>query len=151
MPEDPPIFYHQPSRPPAPLFRWYVVFPLLGLVAIAFLLAVIVPSFENHPPPTKRQATISDLANLRTALYLFYSDTGRYPTTAEGLLALVTQPPGLAGWQGPYIEAVCPDQWGTPYRYTSPASAPKKPFDLTSAGPDRTFGTPDDLTPDSPP
>jgi general secretion pathway protein G len=150
MPEVHPIPENQPPRPPAPLFRWSVVYPLLGLVAIAVLLSVIVPDFGTHPP-NRRSATIADLSNLRTALDLFHSDTGRYPTIAEGLAALVTQPPGLAGWQGPYIEQVCPDQWGTPYRYVCPATNPKKPFDLSSAGKDRTFGTPDDLTSESAP
>ena len=155
MPEDQPILEYQSRRPPdadlfgsppAPLFRWYVVYPLLGLVAIAFLMAAIVPRVENHPRDAKRRATIADLSNLRTALNLFVFETGRYPTTAEGLFALVAQPPGLTGWQGPYIEQVLPDKWGTPYRYVYPATASKEPFELSSAGEDGTFGTPDDLT-----
>jgi general secretion pathway protein G len=156
MSEERPIQNHYSQRPgfspsPATLFRWIIMYPLLGLVGCFSLWAVLVPRSGIYTEADRRRTGNSDLYNFRTALEAFRLDTGRYPTTAEGLDALVTQPTGLAGWIGPYVEQILPDKWGTPYRYVCPATTSTKPFELSSAGPDHTFGTPDDLTLDSHP
>ena len=78
------------------------------------------------------------------ALDAFEEDTGRYPTTAEGLGALV-MPPDCEGWNGPYLERMLTDKWGTPYRYTCLPPAADWFFELRSAGHDQTFGTRDDI------
>ncbi len=78
-------------------------------------------------------------AELEGALDLFKLDTGRYPTTKEGLKALI-QDPGVAGWGGPYMkkEQVPADPWGRPYRYRCPGTQGE--YDLWSYGADGVAG-----------
>ena len=75
--------------------------------------------------------------SMSTPLVAFKNDLGRFPTTAEGLAALLRCPPGLEGrWQGPYLEELPLDPWGHPYQYRSPATKSTKGYDLWSFGPD---------------
>src|SRR4051794_3779620 len=77
------------------------------------LLAVVVPKFTHSDVggPSAR----SDVAALSTMLDAFAADTGRYPTDAEGLAALLSPPRGIAGWRGPYVQQLRNDRWGHPY------------------------------------
>ena len=82
-----------------------------------------------------------------TALEMYRNDVGSYPTTAQGLKALVTQPKGAANWSGPYVSggiARLRDPWGQMLRYTSPGRRNKE-FDLWSTGPDGKDGTGDEV------
>ena len=106
------------------------------------------PTLPIPQPGTPRRNTPAvDFANLNTALAAFKIDNGRIPTAAEGLAVLTKSPGGdlQKTWHGPYLDKVPLDQWGNAYRY-----APSGPatFDLTSAGPDGKFDTPDDITND---
>jgi general secretion pathway protein G len=80
---------------------------------------------------------------------LFENDTGRYPTTEEGLLALIVNPL-IINWRGPYLKSasIPMDPWGNPYRYTYPSELTSSEFlyDIVSAGPDGTYGNNDDVT-----
>ena len=73
---------------------------------------------------------------IKGALQLFYIDVGRYPNQAEGLLALVGQPPSAQNWRGPYLEVRqdISDPWGREYIYRSPGK--EKAFDLSTYGRD---------------
>jgi type II secretion system protein G len=62
-------------------------------------------------------AAKTDVANLSTAVDAFATDTGRYPTEAEGLDVLVTQPTGLSAWNGPYLQQLKTDPSARPYVY----------------------------------
>ena len=126
------------------------------LVGMAILLAVlwVAPRIWPAMLPAllgrdgcgdRRNATQVDLRNMAAAIELFSDDTGRYPATEEGLVALVDAPEGLEDWRGPYLKKIVPDKWGTPYRYSFPGPKSGGPFDLISAGADRKFGTRDDL------
>ncbi|MDC0976686.1 type II secretion system protein GspG, partial [bacterium] len=75
----------------------------------------------------------------------FRIDTGNYPTTAQGLDALVTEPQGVRGWRGPYVEKLPMDPWQQPYEYRFPGTKNKSSFDLFSKGRDQTVGTDDDI------
>ena len=67
----------------------------------------------------------------------FRQDLGRFPTTAEGLAALVTEPNGgLASWKGPYVRAIHPDPWGNQLQYRSPGKHNFDTYDFWSLGPD---------------
>jgi len=87
----------------------------------------------------------ANLAILESALDQFELDCGRYPTAAEGLAALVSRPPDVAGWHGPYVKKLADDPWGRPYRYRCPGLH-KNDFDLFSIGPDGAEGGRDEIT-----
>jgi general secretion pathway protein G len=101
-------------------------------------------------PDARTIAARSDLTGLETALDAYEIDTGQYPTTAEGLKALVTSPfngrLGAGNWHGPYVRAVPNDPWGRPYRYRYPGAIQPLVLQLWSTGPDGQDGTADDIT-----
>ncbi len=119
---------------------------LLVLVILATLAAVVVPRFTRRSQQARTTAARVDIANLEVALDTFEIDTGRYPTTEEGLGALVEQPAGLTGWHTPYIKRGVPnDPWGTPYVYRCPGQHNTSGYDLHSFGPDGRGGGDDDI------
>jgi general secretion pathway protein G len=68
---------------------------------------------------------------------LYKLDVGSYPTTDQGLEALITRPPGASRWAGPYLKGdkLPEDPWGRPFVYRSPSQRPNREFDLYSLGP----------------
>ena len=87
----------------------------------------------------KSKTAVVQIADLDKSLELFKLDVGRYPTTAEGLQALVKQPGSIAGWNGPYLKGALPnDPWGNAYRYTSPVA--NGGFEIVSLGADNAPG-----------
>jgi general secretion pathway protein G len=87
-------------------------------------------------------------ADLDSALRTYKNDTGAYPSSREGLKALVEQPDNVNNWKGPYISAdVLKDAWGMPYQYAYPGRhGGMTKYDAWSMGPDQKNGTPDDIT-----
>lgn len=121
---------------------------LLVLVILAVLAAVVAPKFTSRSEQARNTAAATDIASLETALDAFEVDTGRFPTTDEGLAALVTEPAGIKtdAWRGPYIKRGVPkDPWGNAYTYQQPGRYNTRSFDLSSAGPDGQQGTADDI------
>jgi type II secretion system protein G len=88
-----------------------------------------------------RKAT-GEVAVLNAALDLFRADCGRFPSTAEGLVALVLNP-GTNAWRGPYVNLVKPDPWLTRYLYSTDGTNAW----AASAGPDKIPGSADDIRP----
>ncbi len=89
-------------------------------------------------------------SSVKTPLTAYRIDMGGYPSTAEGIQALVTSPQGKAdNWKGPYIESpggkLPLDPWQEPYIYRFPGVRNKDSYDLYSKGADKTEGTPDDI------
>jgi len=89
-------------------------------------------------------------SSVKTPLTAYRIDMGGYPTTAEGLQALVSAPQNRAdSWKGPYIESpggkLPMDPWQEPYLYRFPGIKNKDSYDLYSKGPDKAEGTPDDI------
>ena len=80
------------------------------------------------------------ITTFKTALQAFHEDSGRLPSTAEGLSALIAKPASLREkqWRGPYLfsDAIPRDPWGHDYVYRSPAEHGTNEFDLYSLGPD---------------
>ncbi len=119
---------------------------LLVLVILATLAAVVVPRFAKRSEQAKITAAGADIANLEVALDSFEVDTSRYPTTEEGLSALVEQPSNVTTWHGPYIKRGVPkDPWGNGYVYTCPGTHNTSGYDIYSFGPDGVDGGGDDI------
>jgi type II secretion system protein G len=94
------------------------------------------PSTRPARPDPRVEFARNNLASFDVALDAFEIDNARYPTTAEGLLALVQKPAGLASWHGPYVRKLVNDPWDHPYVYKSPGVHNPTGFDLSSNGPD---------------
>ena len=109
---------------------------LVVMVIIGMLAAVVAPRYFSQVGKSRIKAARAQLDSLDKALEQFRLDTGRLPTTEEGLGALNAAPPGMTNWDGPYLKkAVPPDPWGRPYIYAQPGSH-NNDFDLESYGRD---------------
>jgi general secretion pathway protein G len=97
------------------LVELLVVLAIIGLVA-----AMATPQVLRYLASAKVSTTQAQLANIGSALELFYLDTGSYPTAEAGLEALVKAPAGTAVWNGPYLRTNVPlrDGWGNEFKYS---------------------------------
>lgn len=120
---------------------------LLVMVILVVLAAVVVPKFASRGEQARLTAAAQDISAMETALDAFEIDNGRYPSTEEGLNALITAPSNLTSWHGPYLNktGTPTDPWGSPYVYTYPGNHKQNGFDLYSLGKDMREGT-DDVT-----
>lgn len=116
--------------------RGFTLIELLVVLAILTLLAGLVgPRVLGQLGGAKAKTAGVQIADLDKSLELFKLDVGRYPTTEEGLEALVKRPGSVNGWAGPYLKGGVPsDPWGHPYRYTSPG--PNGGIEILSLGSD---------------
>lgn len=105
--------------------RGFTLIELLVVLAILTLLAGLVgPRVLNQLGGAKARTAAVQIADLDKSLELFKLDVGRYPTTEEGLDALVKRPGSVNGWTGPYLKGGVPsDPWGHPYRYANSGGA----------------------------
>lgn len=117
---------------------------LLVLVILGVLAAVVVPKFTGRTEDAKIKACKAEMSGVKTSLNAFEIDCGSYPTTEQGLNALVQNPGNLDGWKRPYLDKVPTDPWGHPYVYRCPGSNGAD-FDLMSMGPDGHEGGNDDI------
>ena len=133
------IINHQSSiRKGFTLIELMVVVVILGILA-----TMVVPKVMSKPEQARRTKAAVDIRSIQTALNLFKADTGRFPTTAEGLQALVTNP-GIKGFAADgYLERVPTDPWGKKYLYISPG-VHHKDYDLKSCGKDGEDGGSED-------
>src|SRR5712675_1739233 len=113
------------------LVEMLVVITIIGLI-----MGLIGPRVLNYLSESKVKAAKIQLQSLGSALDLFYLDAGRFPSTAEGLTALVQRTPGIAAWNGPYLKGgnVPNDPWNHPYVYRSPGE--RSPYEIVSYGAD---------------
>jgi general secretion pathway protein G len=120
---------------------------LVVIVIISILAALIVPQLINKADQARVAKAKSDIASLGTALQTYRLENGAYPTTDEGLNALVTQPSDAPNWKGPYItqHAVPPDPWGHPYAYQQPGPNGED-YLISSYGPSGQSGGSDNIT-----
>ena len=116
--------------------RGFTLIELLVVLAILTLLAGLVgPRVLNQLGGAKSKTAGVQIADLDKSLELFKLDVGRYPTTEEGLDALVTRPGSANGWTGPYLKGGVPtDPWGKPYKYANPG--PNGGIEILSLGAD---------------
>ncbi len=127
--------------------RGFTLIELMVVIVILGLLAtIIMPKILDRPEQARRLKARVQIRNFQSALALFKTDTGRFPTTSQGLEAFINDP-GLRGWkQGGYIEGgkVPLDPWGNQYIYLCPGIH-SDDYDLESYGKDgEDGGTGDD-------
>lgn len=115
---------------------------MVVVVIMSILALVIVPRVINRPDQARLARVQSDLAVLENALQLYKLDNLRFPTTEQGLSALVSKPesdPVPPNWaQNGYIDRLPEDPWGGPYQYLSPGVHGE--FDVFTYGADRVTG-----------
>lgn len=109
---------------------------LVVISIIALIMALVGPRVLHFLSESKVKAAKIQIESLGTALDLYALDVGRYPSTSEGLSALIGPPGGSNGWNGPYLKGnvVPSDPWGKPYVYRSPGQ--HGPYDVMSYGAD---------------
>jgi general secretion pathway protein G len=112
------------------LVEMLVVITIIGLI-----MALVGPRVLNYLGESKAKAAKIQLESFASALDLYYLDLGRYPSSNEGLGALV-HPSNTSGWNGPYLRggALPNDPWGHPYLYRSPGD--RAPYTIISLGSD---------------
>jgi general secretion pathway protein G len=115
---------------------------MVVIVILGVLAALIVPKIMSRPDEARVVAARQDVASLMQALKLYRLDNRRYPTTEQGLAALVSKPtlaPVPEGWKsGGYIERLPLDPWGKPYQYLNPGL--RGEIDVFSFGADGVAG-----------
>src|ERR1700733_8620699 len=113
------------------LVEMLVVITIIGLI-----MGLIGPRVLNYLSESKVKTARIQLQSFASALDLFYLDAGRFPSTSEGLTALIRQTPGVSAWNGPYLKGgnVPNDPWNNGYVYRSPGE--RGPYDIMSYGSD---------------
>lgn len=117
---------------------------MVVVVILGVLGALVLPNLMGRPDQAKLTAARTDIQSISTALEIYRLDNGRYPTTAQGLEALVKRPslaplPRLWNPQG-YLKSMPADPWGTTYQYASPGTRSNLGYDLYSLGADGRAG-----------
>ena len=110
---------------------------LVVLTIISLIVGLVGPRVLNYLGESRVKTARLQIENFGSALDLFYMDTGRYPTTSEGLAALIQRPSDVEVWNGPYIKGsrLPPDPWGNNYLYRSPVNH-LPPYEIISLGSD---------------
>lgn len=112
------------------LVEMLVVITIIGLI-----MGLVGPRVLNYLAESKVKTAKIQIESLSAAVDLYYLDNGHYPSSNDGLDALVRRPSGDASWSGPYLRtATTPaDPWGHPYLYKSPGD--HAPYEVASYGP----------------
>src|SRR5579884_2816976 len=114
------------------LLELLVVLAILGL-----LIGLVAPRVLGILGTAKEKIAQQSIQRLETVLDIYKLDVGNSPTTEQGLQALLTRPPDVAHWNGPYLKGntVPEDPWGHPFVYRSPSERQGYDYDLYSLGP----------------
>jgi general secretion pathway protein G len=107
---------------------------LIVMIILGLLAALVAPKMFQKVGSSRQKAAKAQISMIGTALDAYRLDCGRYPTTEEGLQALMKNP-GIETWDGPYLsKEIPPDPWGRPYYYRFPGEHGE--YDLYSLGAD---------------
>jgi general secretion pathway protein G len=113
---------------------------LVVLVILGLLAGLVGPRVLKYLASAKTDTAALQIEEFAAGLDLFHLEVGRYPTSAEGLNALVNQPGTLSNWNGPYLRKskIPTDPWNKDYRYESPGKYGE--YDIYSLGSDNAEG-----------
>lgn len=115
---------------------------LIVIALMGTILTLIATNILDVGESARRDAAIIAMQKIQSSLDMYRIHNYRYPSTEQGLQALVDKPQEGSRWRGPYIDSKqLEDPWGNPYQYQSDG----RTFQILSSGPDGTFGTGDDL------
>ena len=130
-----PNIHRNPTQTGFTLIELLVVLVILGLLA-----GLVGPQILRYTGSAKSDTARLQIEELGAGLDLYHLEVGRYPTTQEGLVALVEKPATASNWNGPYLKKkdIPNDPWGNPYRYESPGK--NGMYDLYSYGADNQQG-----------
>jgi general secretion pathway protein G len=125
------------------LLELLVVLAILGL-----LIGLVAPAALRQLGSAKDKIAHQSIERLASVLDLYRLDVGAYPSTDQGLQALIAPPQGVAQWSGPYLKGdrLPEDPWGRPFVYRSPSQRPGHEFDLYSLGPSGQAGASGDAS-----
>ena len=132
-----PVTANEPKRKRRSSQAGFTLVELLVVMTILVLLAgIVAPRVMGYLGSSRLKAAKVQIESIATSLELFRLDTGRYPTSEEGLIALVRHPANIANWNGPYLKSstVPTDPWGAAYHYRAPGR--HGAFDVFSLGAD---------------
>ena len=109
---------------------------LVVLVLIGIVLGIVGGNFIGRGEKAKADAAKIEIGQIGQSLDLFKLEVGRYPSSQEGLQALIAQPPGVNNGNGPYWKksTLPKDPWGNEYKYVAPGQT--GPYDIVSLGAD---------------
>jgi len=130
----------QTPQNPLRRIRGFTLIELLVVVVIIGLLAgLVAPRYFGQVGKSNTGVARAQIEQLGKALDTYRLDVGVYPTSEQGLNALVAKPEGVDRWQGPYLQKQVPgDPWGRAYKYKSPGD--HSDYDLYSYGSDNAPG-----------
>jgi len=112
---------------------------LIVMVILGLLAALVGPRMFGHTGKARQKAAKSQISLFETAIDTYKLETGKFPTTEQGLQALRVKPDGVAKWDGPYLPKNVPlDPWGNIYAYKYPSE--HGDYEIVSLGADGTPG-----------
>jgi general secretion pathway protein G len=140
------MFIHCKPNPGRRAAGFTLIELLVVLMILGLLAGLVGPRVLKQLGGAKSDTAQLQIAEFSSGLDLFYLEVGRYPTTEEGLAALVSEPAGVPNWNGPYLKKidVPSDPWGQVYHYRYPGE--NGDFDLYSLGRDNVDGGEDEDT-----
>ena len=118
---------------------------MVVVIIIAALAGMVLPRLLTRADEAKKDIARGDIGNISTALKLYYLDNHHYPSSDEGLNALLSKPASAGNWKGPYLEKKALDPWKRQYQYKRPGTHNTTGFDLWSLGPSEEEAS-DDIT-----
>jgi len=117
---------------------------LVVIVILGLLIGLVAPAVLRQLGHAKVSIAKQSIAQLASVLDLYKLDAGSYPSTQDGLQALITKPQDVDTWAGPYLKSANQplDPWGHPHLYQQPSTRPGLDYDLCSLGSDDKPGQP---------
>jgi general secretion pathway protein G len=136
-----PTSFLRHGKHPVPDNAGFTLLELLVVIAIlGLLIGLVAPAVLRQLGNARTSVAHQSIERMSSILDMYKLDVGSYPTTEEGLEALVQQPTDVPNWNGPYLKGdKSPlDAWNHPYVYRFPSDRPGHDYDLCSKGPSGT-------------